>query len=109
MGSGGGLSYSAPPANGNGGGGGYPDAQGPLAGGSPGFGAGLNSSPAGGSGGEGEFGPPPPLPETSFACGDYEYPGYYADVEAGCTIFHICQEDGRHDTFWCPQGELNFV
>ena len=39
---------------------------------------------------------PPPnysyeaLPETSFSCEGRVVGGYYADVEAGCQMFHVC-------------------
>ena len=39
---------------------------------------------------------PPPnysydaLPETSFSCAGRVVGGYYADVEAGCQMFHVC-------------------
>lgn len=45
-------------------------------------------------------------PETSFKCADQQYPGYYADVEAQCQVFHICQEMGRSDAFLCPNGTI---
>lgn len=46
------------------------------------------------------------IPETSFKCSEQEYPGYYADVEARCQVFHICQKDGRSDAFLCPNGTI---
>nr|XP_045624215.1 mucin-2-like [Procambarus clarkii] len=46
------------------------------------------------------------VPVTSFACQDQDHPGLYADVEAQCQTFHICQEDGRHDSFLCPNGTV---
>lgn len=45
-------------------------------------------------------------PETSFKCQDQNYPGYYADPEARCQVFHICQEGNRIDSFLCPNGTL---
>ena len=39
---------------------------------------------------------PPPnysydaLPDTSFSCEGRVVGGYYADVEAGCQMFHVC-------------------
>jgi len=36
---------------------------------------------------------------TSFNCRKQKYAGYYADVEARCQVFHICQADGRQDSF----------
>ncbi|KAK4323524.1 hypothetical protein Pmani_005789 [Petrolisthes manimaculis] len=48
------------------------------------------------------------VPNTGFTCRDQEYPGYFADTadEAGCQVFHICQFDGRQDSFLCPNGTL---
>jgi len=52
-------------------------------------------------------------PETAFKCTDQQWPGYYADVEARCQVFHICQPNGRSDAFLCPNGTVfsqqNFV
>jgi len=49
------------------------------------------------------FSYPPP---TDFYCAEQQYPGYYADVEARCQVFHICQPDGRANAFICPNGTL---
>lgn len=53
------------------------------------------------------------VPNTPFKCDDVGYPGYYADVDAQCQVFHICQMDGRKDSFLCPNGTVfsqrNFV
>lgn len=46
------------------------------------------------------------VPETGFKCSQQQYPGYYADVEAQCQVFHICQEDGRANGFLCPNGTI---
>ncbi|XP_068233968.1 uncharacterized protein [Palaemon carinicauda] len=48
------------------------------------------------------------VPDTGFSCTDQEFPGYYADTadEAGCQVFHICQFDGRQDSFLCPNGTI---
>ncbi|XP_068235143.1 uncharacterized protein [Palaemon carinicauda] len=48
------------------------------------------------------------VPDTGFSCADQEFPGYYADTadEAGCQVFHICQFDGRQDSFLCPNGTI---
>ncbi|KAH7937926.1 hypothetical protein HPB49_017748 [Dermacentor silvarum] len=48
-----------------------------------------------------------PPRRTSFDCSAQEFPaGYYADVEARCQVFHICQSDGRSDAFLCPVGTI---
>ncbi|OTF71613.1 hypothetical protein BLA29_005711, partial [Euroglyphus maynei] len=47
------------------------------------------------------------VPYTGFRCDLQAYKiGYYADVAAGCQVFHICQRDGRMDSFLCPNGTL---
>ncbi|XP_066971864.1 uncharacterized protein [Macrobrachium rosenbergii] len=48
------------------------------------------------------------VPDTGFSCADQQFPGYYADTadEAGCQVFHICQFDGRQDSFLCPNGTI---
>ena len=48
------------------------------------------------------------VPDTGFSCQDQDLPGYYADLaeEAGCQVFHICQFDGRQDSFLCPNGTI---
>ncbi|KAK4326085.1 hypothetical protein Pmani_003340 [Petrolisthes manimaculis] len=47
------------------------------------------------------------VPFTAFSCAG-QIPGYYADTapEAGCQVFHICQADGRQDSFLCPNGTV---
>ncbi|XP_063849341.1 uncharacterized protein LOC135093729 [Scylla paramamosain] len=42
---------------------------------------------------------------TSFTCAGRP-PGHHADTEAGCKVFHVCQEDGRRNSFLCPKGTL---
>ncbi|GIX85964.1 uncharacterized protein CDAR_84541 [Caerostris darwini] len=53
------------------------------------------------------------VPDTSFQCQNQRYPGFYGDVESQCQVFHICQEDDRHDSFLCPVGtvfnQMNFI
>ncbi|XP_050722890.1 adhesive plaque matrix protein-like isoform X2 [Eriocheir sinensis] len=47
------------------------------------------------------------IPLTSFGCDLVaDYPGYYADMEAGCQVFHICHRSGRQDSFLCPNGTV---
>ncbi|XP_028050912.1 uncharacterized protein LOC105837439, partial [Monomorium pharaonis] len=45
------------------------------------------------------------VPWTRFTC-EWKYPGYYADPEADCQAYHICQRGGRKDSFLCPNGTL---
>ncbi|CAL1285493.1 unnamed protein product [Larinioides sclopetarius] len=47
------------------------------------------------------------LPTTGFKCLEHtSTPGFYADVEAKCQMWHYCQPDGRHDRFLCPNGTI---
>lgn len=47
------------------------------------------------------------LPHTGFKCLEHtSYPGFYADVETRCQMWHYCQPDGRHDRFLCPNGTV---
>ncbi|KAG5320160.1 CSP protein, partial [Pseudoatta argentina] len=45
------------------------------------------------------------IPETSFRCDAQQFPGYYADVEAQCQVFHICVNNNTYD-FLCPNGTI---
>ncbi|XP_030752629.1 trithorax group protein osa-like [Sitophilus oryzae] len=44
-------------------------------------------------------------PETSFRCDQQQYPGYYADLETRCQVFHICTNNKTYD-FLCPNGTI---
>ncbi|XP_031785682.1 uncharacterized protein LOC103316175 [Nasonia vitripennis] len=44
------------------------------------------------------------IPRTTFSCIGRDR-GYYADEEAGCQVFHVCDE-GLVSTFLCPVGSL---
>ncbi|XP_047483702.1 uncharacterized protein LOC125035385 [Penaeus chinensis] len=46
------------------------------------------------------------VPYTGFSCDGLEYPGHYADYRARCQVYHICQKDGRHSSFLCPNGTV---
>lgn len=45
------------------------------------------------------------IPKTSFDCKQQQFPGYYADVEAQCQVFHICALNTTFD-FLCPNGTI---
>lgn len=45
------------------------------------------------------------IPQTSFDCKQYPWPGYYADVEAQCQVFHICALNTTFN-FLCPNGTI---
>lgn len=45
------------------------------------------------------------IPKTSFDCKNQQLPGYYADVEAQCQVFHICALNRTFD-FLCPNGTI---
>ncbi|KAG8193857.1 hypothetical protein JTE90_011418 [Oedothorax gibbosus] len=47
------------------------------------------------------------MPHTGFKCLMHTAtPGFYADVETKCQMWHYCQPDGRHDRFLCPNGTI---
>jgi hypothetical protein len=51
------------------------------------------------------YGEPPA--RSSFQCQAQSCPGgYYADQDSQCQVFHVCQNDGRMDTFLCPNGTI---
>ncbi|GBM35845.1 hypothetical protein AVEN_134660-1 [Araneus ventricosus] len=46
------------------------------------------------------------IPITSFSCSDKTLiPGFYADLETGCQVFHLCYEH-RRESFLCPIGTI---
>lgn len=45
------------------------------------------------------------IPRTSFSCAD-KLPGFYADEEAGCQVWHYCKTDGLKESFLCPNGTI---
>ncbi|XP_077541685.1 uncharacterized protein LOC144153829 [Haemaphysalis longicornis] len=53
------------------------------------------------------------IPETEFRCSNQDYPGYFADVETDCQVYHNCLADGRNSSFLCVNGTIfnqrNFV
>ncbi|XP_046489908.1 uncharacterized protein [Neodiprion pinetum] len=46
------------------------------------------------------------IPETSFTCRGKTPGGYYADIEARCQVFHVCNTDGQKSSFICPSGSI---
>uniref|UniRef100_T1JCB7 Chitin-binding type-2 domain-containing protein n=1 Tax=Strigamia maritima TaxID=126957 RepID=T1JCB7_STRMM len=46
------------------------------------------------------------IPWSSFKCQNHYHPGFYADVQSHCSIWHYCQPDGRQDSFKCVKGTL---
>lgn len=46
------------------------------------------------------------VPYTGFSCDGLDYPGHYADYRARCQVYHVCQKDGRHSSFLCPNGTV---
>ncbi|XP_046751392.1 uncharacterized protein LOC124414488 [Diprion similis] len=46
------------------------------------------------------------IPETSFTCQGKTPGGYYADIEARCQVFHVCNTDGKKSSFICPSGSI---
>ncbi|XP_001942936.2 filamentous growth regulator 23 [Acyrthosiphon pisum] len=47
----------------------------------------------------------PSIPHTDFSCKKVKKPGYYADPETDCQVFHIC-DNGRKVSFLCPNGTI---
>ncbi|KAF4528433.1 hypothetical protein B566_EDAN013438 [Ephemera danica] len=45
------------------------------------------------------------IPETTFSC-DGRVPGYYADPETGCQVYHMCEAGGRKFSYRCPEQTL---
>ncbi|CAG0917871.1 unnamed protein product [Notodromas monacha] len=44
------------------------------------------------------------LMDSAFSCDFVVVPGYYADMESHCQIFHICTAAKRKYSFFCPEG-----
>ncbi|XP_023245633.1 uncharacterized protein LOC106640921 isoform X2 [Copidosoma floridanum] len=44
------------------------------------------------------------VPYTQFYCDDQPYPGFFADMETRCQVWHYCDIDGRQASFLCPNG-----
>uniref|UniRef100_T1HCJ8 Chitin-binding type-2 domain-containing protein n=2 Tax=Rhodnius prolixus TaxID=13249 RepID=T1HCJ8_RHOPR len=47
----------------------------------------------------------PKIPRTDFSCRKVKSSGYYADLDTGCQVFHIC-DGGRKISFLCPNGTI---
>lgn len=45
------------------------------------------------------------IPRTGFRCDAQAYPGYYADTETRCQVFHVCANNNTYD-FLCPNGTI---
>ncbi|GAB0096240.1 uncharacterized protein DMENIID0001_117230 [Sergentomyia squamirostris] len=43
--------------------------------------------------------------DLSFSCQN-RIPGYYADIEARCQVWHWCVNGGQHYAFLCPNGTV---
>ncbi|GBM35846.1 hypothetical protein AVEN_134661-1 [Araneus ventricosus] len=43
------------------------------------------------------------IPITSFTCAGMHIPAFYADLETGCQVFHVCYAH-RRESFLCPVG-----
>ncbi|XP_055337502.1 U-scoloptoxin(01)-Er1a-like [Paramacrobiotus metropolitanus] len=41
------------------------------------------------------------IPETNFSCTKVEQPGFYADPETGCQVYHRCDPQGKKFSFLC--------
>ncbi|XP_055301811.1 mucin-2-like [Sitodiplosis mosellana] len=51
------------------------------------------------------FSNPSQIPKTNFHCKGRPA-GYYADVEAGCQVYHMCDGLGRQFSYSCPNTTL---
>ncbi|EEZ97929.1 cuticular protein analogous to peritrophins 1-C precursor [Tribolium castaneum] len=45
------------------------------------------------------------VPKTGFSC-EGRTTGYYADVESGCQVYHMCDGLGRQFSYTCPNATL---
>ncbi|GIX95573.1 hypothetical protein CEXT_255311 [Caerostris extrusa] len=45
------------------------------------------------------------IPITNFTCADKCLPGFYADLDTGCQVFHVCWPH-RRESFLCPIGTI---
>ncbi|XP_035214214.1 adhesive plaque matrix protein-like [Stegodyphus dumicola] len=45
------------------------------------------------------------IPHIRFSC-DSKAPGFYADVEHRCQVYHQCSDKGRVQSFLCPNGTI---
>ena len=46
------------------------------------------------------------IPKTGFRCLSKAGPGYYADLETGCQVFHRCDPFGRQSDFLCAASTI---
>ncbi|GFT41602.1 chitin-binding type-2 domain-containing protein [Trichonephila clavipes] len=46
------------------------------------------------------------IPLTNFNCKKFKQPGFYADLEAGCQVFHNCDTELQKHSFLCPNGTV---
>nr|XP_037280646.1 uncharacterized protein C6orf132 homolog [Rhipicephalus microplus] len=46
------------------------------------------------------------VPFTNFKCSEQNTAGMFADVEAGCQVFHSCDNNNRQKSFLCPNGTI---
>lgn len=42
------------------------------------------------------------IPQTSFECSAKAQPGFYADVDTQCQVFHRCEQSGNRTDYLCP-------
>ncbi|XP_055349438.1 uncharacterized protein LOC129596231 [Paramacrobiotus metropolitanus] len=46
------------------------------------------------------------IPQTSFNCASKKQPGFYADTEAQCQVFHRCDINGNQTSYMCVNSTL---
>jgi len=46
------------------------------------------------------------IPQTNFQCGSKKQPGFYADVDAQCQVFHRCDVNGNQTSYLCVNSTI---
>ena len=46
------------------------------------------------------------IPDTGFSCASKAQPGFYADQEAQCQVFHRCDQESNMTSYLCVNSTL---
>ncbi|XP_055348535.1 U-scoloptoxin(01)-Er1a-like [Paramacrobiotus metropolitanus] len=46
------------------------------------------------------------IPQTGFSCASKKQPGFYADTEAQCQVFHRCDINGNQTSYLCVNSTV---
>jgi hypothetical protein len=46
------------------------------------------------------------IPDTKFACSNYKQPGFYADMDTQCQVFHRCDQAGNQTSYICVNSTV---